>query len=236
MSMRYLGETLDIHCGGIDHIPVHNTNEIAQSECATGHTFARFWIHGAFLNIKGSTGPGHAKMAKSGDNFITMERLLDRGFDPLAYRYFSFNAHYRSELTFSWDALDGARRALARIYRLSLAPEPNTKEELEEASAKIEAALLDDLNAPKALAILHETRSFALWKKFDPILGLEVVRNAERLVVRPNVPTEVLRLAAERNDARLAKDWATADSLRRQIEQAGFVVSDDPSSSRLTPA
>jgi cysteinyl-tRNA synthetase len=233
MSMRYLGDTLDIHCGGVDHIPVHNTNEIAQSESATGHIFARFWLHGAFLNIKGSTGPGHAKMAKSGDNFITLQRLQDRGYSPLAYRYLSFNAHYRSELAFSWDALDGARKTLERIYRLGSLPESLTDDEIEYTAPLIEEAFFNDVNAPRALAILHRARSYALWKRFDPILGLDIEKNVNSLYLNANVPGEVDSLIALRDAARCAKDWATADELRHQIEQAGFELADDALSSRI---
>jgi cysteinyl-tRNA synthetase len=226
MSMEYLGETLDIHCGGIDHIPVHNTNEIAQSECATGRPFARFWVHGAFLNVKGSTGPGHAKMAKSGENFLTVDRLVERGYDPLAYRYFSFNAHYRSELSFSWDALEGARKTLNKIYRLKSVAENLTDDELSDAASNIEAALLDDLNAPKALAYLHDAKSFTLWKKFDPILGLDIERLAVSQSLFTEIPSDLQTLLDERNYAREMRDWVTADAIRSQIESAGFSVGD----------
>jgi cysteinyl-tRNA synthetase len=226
MSMHYLGETLDIHCGGIDHIPVHNTNEIAQSECATGQTFARFWIHGAFLNVKGSTGPGHAKMAKSGDNFLTVKRLTDEGYDPLAYRYLCFNAHYRSELAFSWDALSGARTALERVYRLKDVPETFAVDELRESARLVQQAFFDDLNAPRALAHLHEARSFALWKEFDGILGLDIEKNAAIRSQSREVPKEIQELSARRSVARMEKDWATADALRKQIEEEGFSVTD----------
>ena len=121
MSMDYLGETLDIHCGGIDHIPVHNTNEIAQSECATGHVFARFWVHGAFLTLATGAVTGRnaaEKMSKSSGDFLTVQKLIDDGFDPLAYRYLCLTAHYRSELAFSYDSLGAATKALGKIYEL----------------------------------------------------------------------------------------------------------------------
>jgi cysteinyl-tRNA synthetase len=234
MSMRYLGDTLDIHCGGIDHIPVHNTNEIAQSESVSGKIFARFWVHGAFLNVKGSTGPGHAKMAKSGDNFITMARLAERGYDPLVYRYFAFNAHYRSELSFSWDALDAARTTLHRIYRLAAAPETRSKVEIDALAEEVQAALLDDLNAPRAIGLLHEARSFELWKKFDPILGLEFEKNGEAFTSTVEAPSEILRLAKSREKARQEKDWARADEIRKQIDEAGYAVADTLNSWKVT--
>lgn len=239
MSMQYLGETLDIHCGGIDHIPVHNTNEIAQSECATGRVFARFWLHGAFLNVKGAAGPGHSKMAKSGENFITVDRLIERGFDPLAYRYLALTAHYRSELTFSWDALAGASRALSRVYSLrsrlgdSPADDPLSIPEYEDASRRVAEALCDDLNAPRALAILHESGSYRLWREFDPVLGLELdSRSARRAAA---VPLEIRALAEERDSLRQVRNWVAADQIREQIEQQGYLVGDAPSGTVITP-
>ena len=113
MSMKYLGETFDIHCGGIDHIPVHHTNEIAQSECATGKHFANWWMHGEFLLM------GKEKVSKSkGGSINSLQSLIDAGYDPLAYRYFCLQAHYRSELNFSIEALEGATSGLRKIYSL----------------------------------------------------------------------------------------------------------------------
>ncbi len=229
MSMEYLGETLDIHCGGIDHIPVHNTNEIAQSECATGQVFARFWVHGAFLNVKGSSGPGHAKMAKSGENFITVDRLVERGYDPIAYRYLSLTAHYRSELAFSWDALDGASRALSRIYSLrSQQSDDLSVPEYDEARRQVAEALCDDLNAPRALAALHEAGSYRLWQEFDRVLGLEIEARSEQPAQEP-IPNEIKALISERDAARHGRDWAQADGIREQIEDLGYIVGDSPS-------
>jgi cysteinyl-tRNA synthetase len=165
-------------------------------------------------------------MAKSGENFITMERLVDHGFDPLVYRFFSFSAHYRSELNFSWAALDGARTALNRVYRLKSVPEIYNANELRESALAIEKALFDDLNVPRALAILHEAHSFALWKQFDSILGLDVEQNAERLIAKTGVPREIRKLSDDRSEARKAGDWIVADQLRKQIEEAGYEVLD----------
>src|SRR3989338_7453590 len=109
MAMKYLGETMDIHCGGIDHIPVHHTNEIAQSEAATGQPFARVWMHGEFLLIN------NGRMGKSEGNFVTLQTLIAKGFDPLAYRYFTFTAHYASKLNFTWEALQSAQNAYYRL-------------------------------------------------------------------------------------------------------------------------
>jgi cysteinyl-tRNA synthetase len=239
MSMHYLGATLDIHCGGIDHIPVHNTNEIAQSECATGHPFARFWVHGAFLNVKGTSGPGHAKMAKSGDNFLTVDRLEEHGYDPLAYRYLTLSAHYRSELAFSWDSLEAARRALSRVYGLKKrlgGREPLGASELAEASERIEAALLDDLNMPKALAILQESESPELWEKYDTVLGLEIAAGSKLAEAPVEIPAEVEALRAKRLEARRVGRYEEADALREEIQSLGFKVADTPNGEAVVSA
>ncbi len=239
MSMEYLGETLDIHCGGIDHIPVHNTNEIAQSECATGHVFARFWVHGAFLNVASGavTGRTTDKMSKSGDNFLTVQTLLDRGYDPLAYRYLCLTAHYRSELQFSWAALDGASKALAKVWELKARTEGGEMEslsdrEFSDARAAVREALQDDLNAPKAIGILHDAKSYRLWQEFDSVLGLDIDARSRALPATPGVeglPVEVATLAASRDEARKARDWPQSDALRLQIEALGYSVGDSPS-------
>jgi cysteinyl-tRNA synthetase len=238
MSMYYLGETLDIHCGGIDHIPVHNTNEIAQSECATGKTFARFWVHGAFLNVKGSGGPGHAKMAKSGDNFITVDRLVEQGYDPLAYRYLTLTAHYRSELAFSWDSLSAAAKALSRVYGLRDrldGSEPLDEQTQNDAAEQIEAALLDDLNVARAVALLHEYGSPTLWERFDPVLGLDFAERSRQAVLQAEIPESVSSLVAERDAARRARDFPEADRLRAEIESLGFAVKDGIDGSAVEP-
>jgi cysteinyl-tRNA synthetase len=238
MSMQYLGDTLDIHCGGIDHIPVHNTNEIAQSECASGKIFARFWLHGAFLNVKGASGPGHAKMAKSGDNFITVDRLIERGCDPIAYRYLTLTAHYRSELAFSWDSLAGAERALARVYDLPRrlgGQEPLDEVELNRGAQRIEAALLDDLNAARAIALLHEYGSPALWERFDSVLGLDYAARSVRSASPGAMAADVSELVAARDVARRARNYSEADRLRAEIENAGYVVRDGIRDSVIEP-
>ncbi len=236
MAMHYLGRTLDIHCGGIDHIPVHNTNEIAQSECATGHTFARFWIHGAFLNVKGSGGPGHTKMAKSGDNFITVDKLIERGYDPIAYRYLTLTAHYRSELAFSWDSLDAAAKALRRIYSLAhrlKGEEPLDEIQQEAAAEQINAALRDDLNAARAIALLHEYESPELWTRFDSVLGLNYAQESYKTELNQNeMSPELIDLIRARQTARETRDYVKADYIRDQIEALGHSASDLPSYSR----
>lgn len=239
MSMAYLGETLDIHCGGIDHIPVHNTNEIAQSESATGHQFARFWVHGAFLNVSSGavTGRTAEKMAKSGDNFLTVDRLIEKGVEPLAYRYLCLTAHYRSELAFSWESLSGASKALGKIWELRSRTNNGEIEDIAEADfanarTAVLEAISDDLNIPKAVGLLHEYKSYRLWHEFDSILGLDIETRSRETLAVPGVddlPAEIAALATERDAARKARDWAQSDELRSQIEALGYSVGDSPS-------
>lgn len=230
MSMQYLGETLDIHCGGIDHIPVHNTNEIAQSECATDVPFARYWLHGAFLNAGG-------KMSKSSGKFLTVQSLVDDGFDPLAYRYFCLTAHYRSELTYSEDALSGASKALSKIYELKARTnggesEGLTDEEYQNARYLVIEAINDDLNLPRAVAALHDAKSYRLWKEFDSVLGLDIEKRSRDVLPAPGddseLPDNIKALMAERDAARKAKEWSRSDALRGEIESLGYIVGDSP--------
>jgi cysteinyl-tRNA synthetase len=156
MSMKYLGESFDIHCGGIDHIPIHHTNEIAQSEAATGKRWVNYWIHGEFLLMD------KQKMAKSAGNFLTLQTLIDEGYDPLDYRYFCLGANYRSQLIFNFESLNAARKARSnlngRILELKSSVSPADLKSLSAAASdiltKFNEAMLNDLNAPRALAEL----------------------------------------------------------------------------------
>jgi cysteinyl-tRNA synthetase len=239
MSMKYLGETFDIHCGGVDHIPVHNTNEIAQSESATGKPFARYWMHAEFLNLGGK------KVSKSRGGFIRVQTLVDSGYDPLAYRYLCLTAHYRSPLDFPWDwdetagpggfktgrsrSLDTAQGTLERLYeRVAQPDEPLEGEQAyQQAHAEVLGYLCDDLNVPRAVATLHTYGSPRLWKAFDPILGLDF-ENRTRLREASAVPAEVQALVDAREAARAARDWSRADALRKQIAEMGWELADTP--------
>ncbi len=236
MSMKYLGETFDIHCGGNDHIPVHHTNEIAQSECATGHPFVRYWMHTAFLVL-----PKGEKVSKSG-NFMTVQSLIDSGYDPLAYRYLCLQAHYRSEMMLAWEwdkekpgigraeSLDAAQVALTRLYeKIARTTDEPLKADVAYQSAydEVLSALNDDLNVPKALATLNTFASPRLWKAFDSVLGL----NIEARAVAPQeetAPESVLVLLEARQSARRAKEFARSDSLRDEIAALGWEVADTP--------
>lgn len=229
MSMRYLGDTIDIHCGGVDHIPVHHTNEIAQSECATGHPFVRYWLHGEFLIVtKPDKAEGEGeKMAKSGENFLTVQTLLDRKVDPMAYRYMVLQAHYRSELRFSWETLDGAQQGLRRVYGVRPDEDPLADDvRYADAYAEALAALNDDLNTPQLVGLLNRHSSYRLWTAFDPVLGLGI---ADRLSeAEEALPADVQALVDERNAARKSKNWTRSDEIRTQLVELGYEVGDGP--------
>ena len=225
MSMKYLGETFDIHTGGIDHKPVHHTNEIAQSESATGKPLAKFWLHGEFVVLdKG------LKMAKSKENFLTLSVLKDKGFNPLAYRYFTFGTHYRHQLTFSWQALEAAAKALSNLT-VAVAEYDKPAIGCAEFEEKFLQAINDDLNMPRALAVVWELvksgyPSAAKKKsllKFDQILGLGLDKAKKHKVT---APADVKELVTAREKARQSEDWATADRLRQEIRAAGFEIED----------
>lgn len=233
MSAKYLGDFFDIHCGGKDHIPIHHTNEIAQTEASRGTRLANFWMHGYFLELE------NAKMAKSSGDFLQLTSLTDAGFDPLVYRYFCLTAHYRSELSFSWQGLEAAKTALNRLYEASYEwGEPG--EISERYMGRFVAHLYEDLNVPRALAVTWELiRSDepkavkkATLLAFDEIFGLDIATWSPEEI---NVPEEVKRLVTEREKARQDKDWEKADALRAQILALGFIVEDAGDKSKLKP-
>lgn len=221
MAMQYLGNHFDVHTGGIDHVPVHHTNEVAQSECATGEPFANYWVHTNFVNLEG------AKMAKSEGNVLTLSTL---GVSPLAYRYWLLTAHYRSPVSFSTDAIKGAETALERLQNIFLSYEDEGGSPSEEYLEKFNAYINDDIDTPKAVALLWElvkdehvggTDKRATLTVFDEVLGLGF-KDLKKL----EIPAEVTKLVQDREQARKEKDWAGADVLRDQIEAAGYTVND----------
>jgi cysteinyl-tRNA synthetase len=227
MSLKFLGDQLDIHCGGIDHINVHHTNEIAQSEAATGKKFFNYWMHGAFLNIIGGK-----KMAKSADNFLTVENaFLKKNINPLAYRFATLQTHYRKPMEYGEDAMISAANGLAGLYEKirSLGKEIGKVDE--GFKKKFLAKINDDLNFSEAMAIVFEVfRSdlesadkLATILDFDRVLGLNLSEIASQ---KEEIPVEIMELADLRQNARAEKDWAASDSLRAEIEAKGYLVED----------
>jgi cysteinyl-tRNA synthetase len=236
MSMKYLGESFDIHCGGIDHIPVHHTNEIAQSETATHQPFARLWMHGGFLVV------GADKMSKSTGGFLTLDRFAEKEIDPLAYRLFCFSGSYRNELSWSWQALESAAATLKRMKQTVYAWQAENTEPLadtvprspkgQEVLTAFEHAVLHDLAMPKALAVVHEllkddaispAEKWQIFVEMDRILGLGVKDWREE---SEQIPEEVLQMVSAREQARKTRDFAAADSLRNALAELGYVVED----------
>lgn len=254
MSLKYLRQPLDIHCGGIDHIRIHHSNEIAQVEAATGKKFCRFWLHGEFLVVD------KGKMAKSGDNFVTLDTVREKGLSPLAYRFFCFSAHYRSPLTFSWDGLESAGQGLKNLRKAVLGATSGADggtvdpANVESLVAPFWEAVCDDLNMPKALAavweIIHNraARSCDIKRAIeilDTVLGLNLFENepsptqvfeSETGGVRVRIIAgreleqalceKIVELAVQRKNARAGRDFVRADSLRESLAALGVMVMD----------
>jgi len=237
MSMRYLGETIDIHTGGIDHIPIHHENEIAQSESATGRRFVRYFIHNAFLVSKGG-----AKISKSAGSFPLLEELGPAGIQPLAFRLFCLGAKYRSELIFNDEGLHAAQRNLEYLWEFAR----NSAEEAARSGddspwtaayrERFEEALSNDLNTPQALATAlelvaeayrrNDRRVWGALRGFDSVLALDLERAASESR-KTEFPAEVARLIAERTEARKAREFKRADELRLGLEALGYEVKDN---------
>jgi Cysteinyl-tRNA synthetase len=234
MSAKYLGPWFDIHCGGEDHIAVHHSNEIAQTQARHGTRLANFWMHGHFLTL--DTG----KMSKSGGDFVRLRTLTGRGVDPLAYRYLCLSAHYRSSLRFNLDALDAAQSALDRLRRVYVQwPEGGMPDAHSVARFKVEVD--QDLNLPRALAVLWDvvrsdlpaaTRR-ATVDRFDAVLGFRLADWKKDVSAIPAIPADIALLADERERARAAKDWNEADRLRDQLRAEGWHVEDSSSGQAL---
>lgn len=231
MSAKYLGIFFDIHCGGEDHIPVHHTNEIAQTQACHGTNLANFWLHGYFLQLNDT------KMAKSSGEFLRLQTLIERGYEPLIYRYFCLNAHYRAKQNFTWESLDGAAKAFNRLRTLNYEwGQVGTPDE--KYVERFITHINNDLNMPRALALSWElTKSDmpastkkATLCKFDEVLGLGL---AEWTPSEEVVPDAIIALAEQRQQARTEKRWQDADALREQIITAGYVVSDTPQGPRI---
>ncbi len=222
MSEKLLGQPFDIHCGGVDLVPVHHENEIAQSEAAFGKPLANYWLHGEFLLVDGK------RMGKSEGNAYTLDDLIAKGFDPLAFRYYCLGTHYRSKLNFTWEGLEGAQNALRKLHtearRLSIGKGKKMP------SAFVEA-LEDDLNTPKALAAVwdmlksgsSEEEKGAMLAQMDRVLRLGLEEAVGQSIA---IPDEIRDMAEERQNARQNKDWKKSDELREAITAKGWIVED----------
>lgn len=225
MSVKYLGQPHDIHTGGVDHIAVHHENEIAQTEAATGEPLANVWVHSEFLLVDGG------RMGKSLGNGYTIDDILAHGFDPVSYRWFVLGAHYRSKLNFTWEGLEAAAHAVKKLTTAFSSWKEASGTIIPAVAAEFRAALEDDLNMPKALAVVWELvksdaspgdkRATMLY--VDEVLGLGLASWQEETLV---IPETVRALAEARWQARLAKNWPEADRLRQALAEEGFVMND----------
>lgn len=235
MSSKYMGEQFDIHTGGEDHIPVHHTNEIAQSESAFGKKpWVKYWLHGAFLTFKGE------KVSKSKGGLFTISELEEKGFEPLSYRYFCLTAHYRKPLAFSLEALGGAQNSYHNLKNkiLELLEEKDQTKtnlnKLKRYEEKFNKEVNNDLNMPKALAVLwimlkdkkiNAKDKYKLSLKFDEVLGLNI---KELKKEESEISEEIKTLVKEREEARKKKDWAKADEIRAKLKEKGIILEDTP--------
>jgi cysteinyl-tRNA synthetase len=231
MSMEYLGESFDIHTGGIDHIPVHHENEIAQSEGASGKQFVKYWVHHDFVNID------KEKMSKSKKNFLKVDEIVEKGYDPMALRYLYLTAHYRSEIAFSFDSLGGAQAALNKLREEVRAWDQEDRKPGEFYNNFIRA-INEDLNIPKALAVVWEmiksdipsAQKSADLLAMDKILGLELDKVIGQKI---EIPEEVQKLVDQRENARKQKDFKRSDELRKEIKRLGYEIEDSPQEVKL---
>ena len=233
MSRKYLGDVFDIHTGGVDHIPVHHENEIAQSEALMGKPAVNYWLHGEFLLID------NGKMSKSLGNTYTVADLEAKGISPLAYRYLCLNANYRSKLNFTWEVIKSAQVSLDRLLEGALAHKNGT-DTVEQAANEafrrdFEEAVNDDLNIPRALGVVwnvirHVKKSkdlFGLLVQMDSILGLDIAKAGEA-VPDELLDPEIEELVIQREQARKGKNWKLADEIRDKLKEMGIILEDTP--------
>ncbi len=230
MAVKYLGKMFDIHCGGKDHIPVHHSNEIAQSEACHGTSLANFWLHGYFLETDD-------KMSKSSGDFLRLQTLLERQYDPLGYRYLCLTAHYRNDLKFTWKSLDGAQTALARLRNMVTGwGEPGVADA--GFVTRFRNEIYNDLNTSKGLAVvwnlarspLPDDVKKATILECDRVLGLDLANWKTATLA---IPDEVAGLLHRRNQARAEKNWGVADEIRLKIKEMGFEIIDTSTGSRI---
>ena len=230
MGQKYLGEQFDIHTGGIDLVPTHHENEIAQSKGACGKIPANYWLHGEYLLIDGG------KMSKSLGNVYLIKDIKNRGYDPLTYKLFTYSGHYRNKLNFTWEGIDSASKSLERLkqgYQTHKnGQEKIEQDKIEEYKKRFNNAINDDLNMPLAMGIVWEvirnekkSKQYAdLLLDFDQVLGLKIDQVTKK--EEQNIPEEIMELIEERKEARQNKDWAKSDKLREIINEKGYDIKD----------
>ena len=230
MSNKYLGEEFDIHTGGIDLVPTHHENEIAQSKGCTGKVPARFWMHCEFLLIDGG------KMSKSLGNTYLVQDIIDRGYEALAFKMMCFTSHYRNKLNFTWNALESSQNSLNRL-RDGYKKHSEGNEEIEERviqeyKTKFQEAINDDLNMPVAMSVIwdvvknpNKSKQLAkLLLDFDSVLGIDIEKTSEDKILE--LPDEINELIEKRKQARANKDWALSDQIRDELKEKGYAVKD----------
>ena len=233
MGRKYLGEQFDIHTGGIDLIPTHHENEIAQSKGACGKIPANYWLHGEYLLIDGG------KMSKSLGNVYLLKDIINKGYDPLVYRLFTYSGHYRNKLNFTWDGIEATSKSLERLKNGYQVHKNGTdildeddKKQLSRIEEEFHKAINDDMNMPLAMSFVWETIRYPkkskeiadLLLKFDTVLGLKIDEPIQKQELE--IPQDVLEMIEERKIARQNKDWAKADELREKIRSMGYEVRD----------
>ena len=246
ISMKHLGEYLDLHCGGIDNAFPHHTNEIAQSEAYLGHKWCNYWFHVHHLNTSGG------KMSKSKGEFLTVSLLKEKGYDPIVYRFFCLQSHYRKSLVFSYENLDNAAGAfgklIAKIARLLSEPAAEIdKASYDKLYEGFKSALDNDLNTSLAITALYDvlkadanaSTKLALIKEFDKVLSLDLIAHAQKAQEKDSseendIPEEIAALVEQRKEARKAKDFALADSLRDKIAELGYIIEETRQGTKIT--
>ena len=229
IARKFFGDQFDIHAGGIDHVPIHHTNEIAQGEALTGKIPARYWIHGEHLLLD------NGKMAKSKGGFVTLQTVIDKGYNPLSFRYLCLGAHYRSKLNFSWKSLDAAQNALDNLYN-KIRDLKGAGKILDKYKEEFLSAINNDLDMPKALTVIWKLLKSdenngdkkTVLMDFDKVLGLGLDK-----IKKVEISSEAKELVEEREEARRNKEWGKADELRIKIGKLGFEVEDTKQGSEI---
>ena len=247
MSIKYLGEQFDVHTGGIDHIPVHHTNEIAQTEAMTGKKpFVKYWVHHNHLRV------ANQKMSKSLGNFFTIDDVITKGFSPMALRLLFLTTHYRSEMNFTWESLEGSQKAYAKLVRAAAQwrAVKQAKQSLSPTALQLQRVffdfLEDDLKTPEAMAIMWQVmgesqltgpEKLQLVKEFAQVLGLDLsadqIPESTQPLSQSQLPTQVKELLKQRQQARQEQDWTKADGLRNEISHLGYQIIDEADSQKI---